>query len=220
MPEIRFNDINARDPWKDFQETKLYKESLQSGVEVFEDEENKKFTKQKLFESLIGMFNGTMFGMGMINGNWMSAVEEMGKWYESNIHTYQGGTSGHASGSKKWYMCPLVNNTVADDCSGFVQACLMYYGIQCPSITTATMQQTQFINMMENAGFTHYIGLFDQNNLQPGDIICGSGSSHTEIYAGNGKSWAWGNIHDGQNGHTGMPCYFYKRHYTHCWRKI
>ena len=121
-------------------------------------------------------------------------------------------------------MCPLINDKVADDCSGFVQACLKYFGVNCPTITTSSMQQDQFMNMMENAGFKHYTGIFAPWNLQEGDIICGKGSTHTEIYAGDNKSWSWGNIHDGLGKHQGMPCSFCKLDsrggYIHCWRKI
>jgi len=213
MPEINYRSPN---------EIKLQKESEQSGVEIFENENHIQYTKQRLFEGIIGMFDGSMFGSGISNGNWLSAIEQMGKWYELNIHTYQGTTSKPRQG-KKWYMCPLVNDKVADDCSGFVQACLMYFGVKCPSICTATMQEDKFMKMMESAGFTHYTGIFNPGNLQPGDIICGRGSTHTEIYAGEGKSWSWGNIHDGQSGHSGMPCYFCKLDsrggYIHCWRK-
>ena len=60
-------------------------------------------------------------------------------------------------------------------------------------------------------------------NLKEGDMICGKGSTHTEIYAGDNKSWSWGSIHDGFNGRSGMPsnfCNINKRGgYIHCWRK-
>ena len=215
MPEIIHNNQTY--------ENKLQKESEQSGVEIFEDENHQMYTKQRFFEGLIAMCNGSMFGFGGFNGDWLSTIQQMGKWYESNIHTYQGTTEKPRQG-KKWYMCPLINDKVADDCSGFVQACLRYFGVSCPSITTATMQENQFNSMMENAGFKHFTGLFNPSNLQPGDIICGKGQTHTEIYAGENKSWSWGSIHDGQGKNSGMPCQFCKLDkkggYIHCWRKI
>lgn len=157
------------------------------------------------------------------NGKWIDCVKEMGKWYESNIHTYQTGTDNHAHGRKGWYKCPLVEGKdVADDCSGYVQACLNYFGVECPPITTATMNMDAFKKMMEDAGFTHYEGKFDPSNLQEGDIICGGPATHTEIYAGDSHSWSWGSIHDGQNGHQGMPSKFCRMDsrggYIHCWR--
>ena len=215
MPEIDFNFFNRKE-----QETQ--QTTLLSGIEVFQDKEGNQYTKQRLFESIIGMYDGSMFG-GNVNGNWLSAVEQMGKWYEANIHTYQGRTAKPWDG-KHWYMCPLINDKVADDCSGFVQSCIKLFGIDCPVITTAMMQDgSQFDKLMEASGFTHHKGLFTPDNLQPGDIICGRASTHTEIYAGDRKSWSWGSIHDGQNGHSGMPAGFCKIDsrggYIHCWRK-
>lgn len=194
------------------------------GIEVFEDKDGQEYTKQRFIDGLISMCNGSMFGVSGAPGSWIQAIQNMGKWYEQNIHTYQNGSDGRAHNQKGWWQCPLINDKVADDCSGFVQACLKYFGVSCPSITTATMQQDQFMKMMENAGFKHYIGIFTPSNLQEGDIICGKGSTHTEIYAGNNKSWSWGSIHDGLGNHQGMPCNFCKMDrrggYIHCWRKI
>jgi len=193
------------------------------GVEVFEDETGQEYTKQRFIDGLISMCNGSMFGSSGPASSWIQAIQNMGKWYEQNIHTYQTGTTGKAMGQKGWFMCPLINDKVADDCSGFVQACLKYFGVNCPVITTATMQQDQFSTMLENAGFKHYTGIFSPWNLKEGDIICGRGSTHTEIYAGDNKSWSWGNIHDGIGKHQGMPCGFCKLDnrggYIHCWRK-
>ena len=203
-------------------EKKVIDKSQQLGIEVFEDQDGRQYTKQRFFEGLIAMYDGSMFG-GSVNGNWLGAIEQMGKWYEQNIHTYQGKTQKPWAG-KHWYMCPLINEKVADDCSGFVQACLKLFGIDCPIIATALMQEgSVFMKLMENSGFTHYSGTFGPGNLQAGDIICGGASTHTEIYAGEGKSWSWGSIHDGQNGHSGMPANFCKMDsrggYIHCWRK-
>ena len=213
MPEINLNQREQETPEK----------TLNSGVQIFQDRDGTQYTKQRLLECIMGMYDGSMFG-GHVNGNWLSAIEQMGKWYESNIHTYQTGSTGKAMGKKGWFMCPLINDKVADDCSGFVQACLRLFGIDCPVITTAMMQDgSQFDKLMESSGFIHHKGLFTPDNLQPGDIICGRASTHTEIYAGDRKSWSWGNIHDGQNGHQSMPSGFCKLDsqggYIHCWRK-
>ena len=150
----------------------------------------------------------------------------MGKWYETNIHTYQGKLIKPWAG-KKWYVCPLLDGgKVADDCSGYVQACLQLFGVDCSKcnnwLTTSVMNGAAFMKIMADAGFKHFFGTFDKTNLQPGDIICGRSSTHTEIYAGDGHSWSWGAIHDGTSGHSGMPARFCpinsRGGYIHCWR--
>ena len=193
----------------------------------------KNFVVEETYESTNGIYNycslfvalanGVKFGASGLLGNWIECIKAMGKWYESNISTYQTGTDNHAHGRKGWYKCSLLDNKeVADDCSGFVQACLRYYGVDCPSITTSLMQEEKFQTLMSESGFTHMTGTFDPTNLQEGDIICGKAGTHTEIYAGDGKSWSWGSIHDGKNGHSNMPSNFCKMDkrggYIHCWR--
>ena len=158
-------------------------------------------------------------------GPWWDAVCKMGKWYEQNIHTYQGTRGSEPLKGKNWYDCPLIKTKVADDCSGFVQACLRLHGVDCPSISTSTMNQDQFMNMMKNAGFVHIP--YSKENRKPGDIMCGGPGSHTEIFAaneGSGRSFSWGNIHDGKTSRKGskpigMPCYTYNMGYVHIWRK-
>ena len=178
-------------------------------------------------EAVVGYRNylyGQSLGFSMGgDGTWLSCVQQMGAWYKDHIHTYQTGTDNHAHGAKGWFSCPLLNGEkVADDCSGYVQACLRLFGVNCPSITTSVMQSANFMKIMADAGFNHFFGQFDKTNLQPGDIICGRASTHTEIYAGDGHSWSWGSIHDGLNGHKGMPAPFCsiarKGGYVHCWR--
>ena len=177
------------------------------------------FNNCSLFVSL-----STCVKFGMTNGKWLDCVEKMGKWYETNIHTYQGCT-GPGSKGKHWYDCSLVNTKVADDCSGFVQACLLLFGVKCPSISTAVMQNDGFMKMMTDAGFEHISGKWTIENAKPGDILCGRGGTHTEIYAGEKESWSWGNVHDkiGPRSHgQGMPCKFCqidsRGGYVHCWR--
>lgn len=82
-------------------------------------------------------------------GPWWDAVCKMGKWYEQNIHTYQGTRGSEPLKGKNWYDCPLIKTKVADDCSGFVQACLRLHGVDCPSISTSIMNQDQFMTMMK-----------------------------------------------------------------------
>ena len=166
-----------------------------------------------------------------INADWWGCVTKMGAWYQSNIHTYQGTTTkGEALKGKKFYQCPLIGTNVADDCSGFVKACLQAFGVKDIDdiwVTTAAMQPgSKFDQALRAAGFTYMA--YAPDIVSAGDIICGGPSSHTEIYAGvNGgraKSYSWGNIHDGkstrgQKNPQGMPCGFCKMNYRHIWRK-
>ena len=201
-------------------------------LEIYKDRNGIKYTKQKLFESIY-FFNSGRFGLGGSPGTWFACVEEMGKWYEENIHTYQ-----HSKSSmdpimgKKMYICPLLNSSnkqVADDCSGFVKACLQLYGIEEINhifVTTSNMQPgSEFDKVLRRNGFQYMV--YSKDVRQPGDIICGGPSTHTEIYAGTfcgrHKSYSWGNIHDGistrkQKFPQGMPCGTYEMNYKHIWR--
>lgn len=154
---------------------------------------------------------------------WNQAVQQMGKFYMQNIHTYQGGTSGHASGARRSYSCPLVGHSVGDDCSGFTSACLQLFGafpgsyIVSSSGFASTSGATA--SYLRKAGFSP-LRYISYSSLQPYDIVARNG--HVEIFCGmNGASpmsYAWGNIHDGKNGHKGMPCYFSKQSYSIVWR--
>lgn len=155
------------------------------------------------------------------DGTWLSAVENMGKWYETNVHTYQGGSDNKHKRTRRGYTCDLINRTVYDDCSGFVCACLTYVGVPCElNLSTSTMvNNSSFGNVLSAKGFKHMA--YSKDIIQPGDIVCTRG--HVEIYAGkiNGKdkSWGWGNTHDNAHG-EGMPCAFTDINYTDIWRKI
>ena len=188
--------------------------------EVFTDKSGKKYTRHSILGGIVQFAQVTC----VAGGPWWDCVVQMGSWYQQNIHLYQGTTEKPRKG-KCWTPCTLLNGKeVADDCSGFVQACLRLAGIDCPSITTSDMNKEKFQTMMQEAGFQHLTGNFTPENSQPGDILCGGPQTHTEIYAGDCKSYSWGNIHDGQNGHQGMPCSFCSINdrggYIHCWRKI
>jgi len=197
-------------------------------VKNYTDSYGKKYTKQRLFESIYYFNSNQSFGNGAAPGSWMNAVEQMGKWYELNVHTYQSGNTGKATGNRKSYECPLINKTVQDDCSSFVKACLQFYGlkeIDHVYMCTSSMQpNSEFDKVLRAAGFQYLP--YSELDRRPGDILCGGPATHTEIYAGTfggkHKSWSWGNIHDGQNGHSGMPCPFAsissKGGYKHIWR--
>lgn len=166
-----------------------------------------------------------------INKGWWGCVQHMGAWYQANVHTYQGTTErGQPLKGKKFYNCPLIGTNVADDCSGFVKACLQAFGVKAVDdiwVTTAAMQPgSKFDQALREAGFVYMA--YAEDIVSVGDIICGGPSTHTEIYAGmiNGKakSYSWGNIHDGkstrgQKNPQGMPCSFCRRQYNHIWRK-
>lgn len=184
------------------------------------------------------------------SSNWFEHIEKMGKWYETNIHTYQSCSYAKDSTPRKRlkYECPLIGgDTVEDDCSGFVKACLVFFASTSDSrdglkairkvyTCTETMQpdfvtrKDNFHQVLTKNGFM-YLEYTSADDLQKGDIICGSAKTHTEIYVGKnskGKDmvYSWGYIHDkriieGEH-HAGMPCkmeYLNGRGgYKHVWR--
>ena len=154
---------------------------------------------------------------------WNQAVQQMGKFYQQNIHTYQGGKSGHATGARRSYSCSLLGHSVGDDCSGFTSACLQLFGAFPSSYIVASSGFASTGGLtatyLRKAGFTP-LRYISYTSLQPYDIVARNG--HVEVFCGmNGKSpmsYAWGNIHDGINGHVGMPCWFSKQNYSIVWR--
>ena len=132
------------------------------------------------------------------SAGWQSAVDRMKSWYETNIHTYVQGSAVDS--------CPLLNGgKVRRDCSGFVNACLCLYGIQTYDTqkpgwppSSAFMLKDDYYQKLSN----DFIRMeYNKEELQPYDIMVGNG--HTEIYAGERKSFSWGNVHD--IAHGGMP---------------
>lgn len=154
---------------------------------------------------------GDMNISGNITG-WWDAVEKMGAWYQQNIHTYQGTVSKPRTG-RKAYPCNLINgNNVFDDCSSFVTACVLAFGINKPEWTrwppnTETMQPDSDWDRTLRANGFRYIP-FSADVLQVGDIYCGGPRTHVEICAGRNpnKQYGWGSIHDKLDGRSGMPC--------------
>ncbi len=59
----------------------------------------------------------------------MQAASEMGEWYTGNIPTYQGNSEVDEDSPRMYYPCNLIGMTVGDDCSSFVSACLVRYGL-------------------------------------------------------------------------------------------
>ena len=169
-----------------------------------------------LFGGLFGEFPSANFNP---DGTWWGAVTSMGAWYQKNIHTYQGKPPGPRG--RRNYKCPLLGGKIVqDDCSAFVKACLQSFnvpGIEPLGVATATMQPgSKFDKVLLAAGFKRYT--YNRNNIVQGDIICGGPATHTEIYAGNGRSYSWGSVHDGINGHQGMPCKIAGTKYLWVWR--
>lgn len=201
------------------------------GLDIYTDSNGNKYTKQRLFESIY-FFNSGNFGLNGNPGTWLGCIEQMGKWYEKNIHTYQGTSGTEPVKGKKFYICPLLtrqNKQVADDCSGFVKACLQLFGIEEIDhiwVTTSNMQPgSEFDKILRKNGFQYL--MYSKETRRPGDIMCGGSSTHTEIYAGTiggrHKSYSWGNIHDGiskrkQKAPQGMPCSTSEINYKHIWR--
>lgn len=133
------------------------------------------------------------------NSSWAKAVQSMGKWYETNVHEYN---------QKGWSNCALLNGTkVRHDCSGYVSACLQYFGAFKNGFVTSSSgfnQGADIYDILKSKGFTKLD--YSWNVVQPYDIIAYNG--HVEILAEKGekpKSWGWGACHDGKNGHSGMP---------------
>ena len=169
----------------------------------------------------IAMFGERPPGNFTPAADWKDAYTKMGKWYEANIHTYQG-RPGNKRGRLK-YECNLIGGgDVCDDCSAFVKACLQLFkkvpGIDDIGVTTASMQPGgAFDKALLASGFKRYG--YDRNTICEGDIICGGPKTHTEIYAGNGESYSWGSVHDGKDyGHQGMPCRLANTQFIWVWR--
>lgn len=202
------------------------------GCKLFYDKDKTPYTNESIIQGIINHssisgnnFSGFGFNNGTINanGSWPQMVQKMGKWYELNIHTYQGTTYKKPQTTKSWYNGPL-GYKVGDDCSGFVCACL--HGIN--AMDTGThWSSTQFTtanyveDQLKKAGFVKLPWSFESR--QPWDIQTKCG--HVEIYAGvdaNGrhKSWGWGSVHDGCNGHPAMPANISRNaKYTYIFRK-
>ena len=157
--------------------------------------------KPKDCDSLFSTNGGNPSGPGD-NSSWAKAVQSMGKWYEANIHTYQRNQPpSKGSGNRRYYDCPLINGKVGDDCSGYVSACLQYFGTLKKGLAFRSKEYTyssDVAKLLNSGGFTKL--KYSWDIVQPYDII--SGPSHVEILAEKGnkkaKSWGWGSVHDGR----------------------
>lgn len=154
--------------------------------------------KPKDCDSLFSTNGGNSSSPGD-NSSWTKAVQSMGKWYESNVHEY------NQSG---WSSCDLLSGTrVRHDCSGYVSACLQYFGTLKKGVVFSSCEYTtssKVSDLLKSGGFTKLNYSWDI--AQPYDIISYCG--HVEILAEKGehpKSWGWGSCHDCRNGHACMP---------------
>jgi len=114
---------------------------------------------------------------GTVDQRWVMCVNDVTKWYNKSIPTYNGG-----NGSPKYYKSKWGN--VRDDCSGLVSACISAYlesSFDSDS-TNLSFKDNEIGKKLEGAGFG-YIKFTSWGALKPYDIIVSQG--HTEIYAGN-----------------------------------
>lgn len=127
---------------------------------------------------------------------WQEAVLKMKTFYENNVHIY--------ANCPPNYDCNLIHGKVRPDCSGFVSACLVLYGLKV--YDPASDYPPGSAMMLGDAFFEKIAGAFSRikfskEEAKPWDILVGNG--HTEIYAGDNKSYSWGRVHD--LSHGGMP---------------
>lgn len=153
--------------------------------------------------------------------DWINNIQSVSDWFCSNVHTYQGDppnvNCGHHSKPYEWVDCPLVNEKIRDDCSGFVVVCLVKFGVlqTCKNGARSVNFWSKSGCGIENLPSCGFESLpFSTDTLQRGDIYACNG--HVEICAGPGKQWGWGSVH------PNMPCGWCapsgKHNYQTIWR--
>lgn len=180
--------------------------------------------------------------------SWLDCIERMGEWYRQNVHFYQGakydeyghirpGYDASTMYPRLSYKCELLSGPetgVADDCAGFVLACLVLFGIPaglhnaCQQMAPGHQMKKSYVkkgyrkfeDYMKDAGFECIE--YNKNDLKKGDIVLNP-TQHVQIYWGldtKGKrmQMGWGSCHDGLKGHPGMPCGYGGDRYTYIWR--
>lgn len=145
----------------------------------------------------------TVSGLGSKSA-WARAVITVKTWWETNVHRYEMG------GVQK--NCPILGGgNIKIDCSGFVSACLVKYGVKVynPVAGCNAPNSDRLVNdkitrkVMEEGGFTLMPNADKGKSIQPFDILV-TPNHHTEIAAEKtGESYNWGNVHD--KAHGGMP---------------
>lgn len=110
-----------------------------------------------------------------------------------------------------------VAQTLRTDCSGYVTACLQYYGVLKPTAFLYTGIMGNTSPVMQNTGFKcmRWTGV---STLQPGDILVTPGS-HTEIFSHmeNGKPYVY-NCGSDYTCNSAVPTPMSKPAYTWVWR--
>lgn len=172
-------------------------------------------------------------------GKWPESCDAMAKWYEQNVHTYQGSIVKKPRPGRKNYECPLVTDgPVQDDCSAFVSACLRAFGLTgFGNQSSYSFTHSQAIaDKLAQAGFKKMA--FSREALTPYDIVTvniPNSHHHVEIYLGeiNGrkKAYGWGSVHDGRakpnssdgecsncGTFQGMPCSYNDWTYNYIYR--
>ena len=120
-----------------------------------------------------------------VNGNdkWVNAVTRMGDYYRDNIHTYH-----HNN-----VHCTLEGvDHIRPDCSGFVSACLVLYGIDFyikgwPPTAAFIASNSTCAEKLRAGGFVKY-SRSQIREVRPFDILVNN--SHTEIVAEK-PGWAY-----------------------------
>ena len=110
-----------------------------------------------------------------------------------------------------------VTQTLRTDCSGYVTACLQYYGVLKPTAFLYTGIMGLTSPVMKNTGFKpmKWCGV---NNLKPGDILVTPGK-HTEIFSHmeNGKAYVY-NCGSDYSCNSAKPTPLSYPSYTCVWR--
>lgn len=133
------------------------------------------------------------------NSNWVECIQNTKQLFASKIGYYQLGGYKAISYKGKSY-------TPRTDCSGYVSACLYFYGM------TSRIDAYTSDSLKNNVpGFTKYAWNGSTSKLQVGDILVYSG--HTEIWAGNGQVYNYGSNRSASNpgatkwgNHEGKVC--------------
>lgn len=112
------------------------------------------------------------------NNNWVECVKNTKQLMASKVGYYGYGQYRTISYNGKSY-------TIRIDCSGYVSACLYFYGLQ------SGLNAYSSAGLKGNIpGFVKYKWNGSTDKLQVGDILVYDG--HTEIWAGNGKVYNYG----------------------------
>lgn len=135
------------------------------------------------------------------NSSWLNSCQTMFDWYQTNIDTYLHNKQREGEykkySTRKYYDCNLLDNKgVADDCSAYVTACLIYAGYipyQEGWTSHSFTYNDKYKKELEQY-FNHYTPEDYGVSYTPrvGDIVAYDG--HVEILANideNGKCWAW-----------------------------